>query len=291
MSYLTNLILKKRYFVGALLAAILFIIYLPNIASLSLGQDERVFLDFAIITIYLFSVISAAVYGFSRPIKQALAQTLLLNVSLFLIVFLVSWQTYQAFNSELLLAEVLILPEMLIFLIIGLFLAKFTTKKVSFAKISLFSLIIVFLILISATTKYISRFEFGPHRTGADIVWLATVQYYGDLNNSPYPKAEKYLNLTTALDPRFCRPYSFGLISFFDKDKIDRAIALGKKGVKNCPDDWAISFFLGASYNKNNNVEQAAYYFDLAASAPTAPDQLKTSASDYRKNNGLVGDN
>lgn len=291
MKYLANLILKKRYFIGALLGATLFMIYLPNIASLSLGEDKRIFLDLAIAVIYLFSAIPAAICGFSRPVKQALIQILLLNIFLFLFAFLTCWRTYGEFNLPLLLAETTILSESLIFLMIGFLFAKFAKGNINLLRKSLFALTITLFVLIFATAKYIANFRFGSHRAAADIIWLETVQYYGDLRKAPHPKTGRYLNLVSALDPYFCRPYSFGIISFFDKDELDPAIEFGKKGVANCPNDWTIPFFLGAAYNQNGDRTNAARYFDLAAENPSSPGQMKKSAENYHRNNSFDGNN
>lgn len=269
-----------RFYIYGFALATLAVISARFFAILSLGSDERVFSDFVLLAIYLFSVLSAAFFGFNHASKitvwHILALTILPGLSLAL-----SWFYFREFNWTILSGGLAIIIESAVFFLVGRYFQAKTTRKVPLAKLVFFSIVII-LIFISSTIKNLINNRTAPHRAAADIVWILTVQYYGNLGHAPHPKLPRYLESVQTLDPKFCQPYSFGLVTLTGPNT-ENAIEIGKRGIKNCPEDWRIYYYLAFAYHKENDKEKAAEFFELAASKPSAPQQVKDAAANYRK--------
>lgn len=130
-------------------------------------------------------------------------------------------------------------------------------------------------------TSFIKNVAFGYNNLLADIFWLRSIQYIGQHldTGSTFPYLYHMLDIVTSLDPQFINAYNFGaaFLASWAGDPKD-AILLGKKGVKNNPDNWRTAFGLGFIYYMEKDFEHAYKYFSLANTLPGMPDEYKTFA-------------
>ena len=269
-----------RFYVYGFALATLAVISARFFAILSLGSDERVFSDFVLLSIYLFSILSAAFFGFN-PAGKISAWHVLVLLLLPSLGLGLSWFYFQSFNWAVLSGNLAIFIESIAFFLLGGYFQAKTTRKVPPAKLMFFSIVLI-LIFVSSTVKYLFNNRTAPHRAAADIAWILTVQYYGDLKAAPHPKLPRYLESIQTLDPKFCQPYSFGMVTLTGQNT-QQAINIGKRGIENCPEDWRIYYYMAFAYHKQNDKGKAAEYFELAATKPSAPQQVEDAAANYRK--------
>lgn len=128
--------------------------------------------------------------------------------------------------------------------------------------------------------------SFGNREFLADWYWLSLIQYYG--GGDPYGKYRKLaemFNLVTDLSPKFSAAYRHGLLILPGEGFTDEAIALGKKGEKNLPNDWQVPYYTGLVYHVyKKDYLSAAKEFDRAASLPGAPAITKLFSAIYYQN-------
>jgi len=124
--------------------------------------------------------------------------------------------------------------------------------------------------------------DLGLHNAAADLLWLASIQYFGGNESKKYEKLADYINTSIELDPLFSYPYAFGELILPGMGKLDNAIALGVKGSGLKLKDWRIPYYLAATYhiNKDDRIN-AAKYFDVAANTEGAPENVKKIAARY----------
>ncbi len=124
----------------------------------------------------------------------------------------------------------------------------------------------------------------------ADIYWIRTIQYYGGtkLSDAPvkeYPLLYPYLDLTTAVDPRFRAAYLFGSVFLAERPpagagRPDQAVRLLEKGLAAAPGDWTLAQQIGFVYYWwARDYRTAAQWFERAARMPDAPDWLVPMAA------------
>lgn len=121
----------------------------------------------------------------------------------------------------------------------------------------------------------------GLNNATADIEWLAAIQYVGGGESKTYEKLDDYLFLSAELDPKFSYPYAFGVLILPMFGQTDRGLELGQLGVNNKVNDWKIPYYMATTYHQLDNTEKAAEYFDIAATTPGAPDNIKKIAATY----------
>lgn len=114
--------------------------------------------------------------------------------------------------------------------------------------------------------SWLRAFSMGYNEAAADLVWIATIVYFGERAEfsknrlgdtgiaADAPSAQftvNYLDVVTSLDPRFRSAYTDGgRLTLYHKGTITRrtvemAIALLEKGLKQYPDDGEMAFVLG----------------------------------------------
>jgi hypothetical protein len=155
------------------------------------------------------------------------------------------------------------------------------------------------LYLTSGTTA--RRLSAGYNALAADLYWIRTIQYYGDLKlkagraaaGSPpadtvgnrYELLYPLLDLTTSLDPRFNIAYRFGSIFLAEAypggaGRPDLAIALLEKGLRDQPDKWEYMQDAGfVHYWWRHDYAAAADWFKRASEVEGAPWFLKSLAA------------
>ena len=101
------------------------------------------------------------------------------------------------------------------------------------------------------------------------------------LDESDWRYVERLINSVIALDPKFADAYLMGEGLFlYDANNVDAAIRLMEKGRQNRPEDWRMTFYLGANYLLGkNDYRNAAKYFMESSEIPGSPSFLPTLAA------------
>lgn len=124
----------------------------------------------------------------------------------------------------------------------------------------------------------------------ADIYWIRAIQHYGRDRRSGrtdgrFELLQPLLDLATTLDPHFNRAYRFGAIFLaleppLGPGRPDDAIALLQKGLDQNPLRWQYAQDIGfIHYWFTRDYQEAADWFERAASMPRAPEWLRPMAA------------
>lgn len=131
----------------------------------------------------------------------------------------------------------------------------------------------------------------------ADVYWMRSIQHYGRDRRSKrttdrFELLYPLLDLTTTLDPQFNVAYRFGAV-FLASDppdgpaRADQAIRLLEKGLSRNPTRWQYTLDAGfVHYWYTGDYQQAATWFERAASMPKAPDWILPLAALTRAEGG-----
>jgi len=120
--------------------------------------------------------------------------------------------------------------------------------------------------------KYLKVASLGFDEILADLIYLWSIQYYGNYNIE-----ERYLYLehiydqvVTELDPHYLDPYLVGsLIMNLEAHDPEQALRLLDKGIAHNPDRWILAFEAGfLCYSDLGDYARAAAYFEQALQAP-----------------------
>jgi hypothetical protein len=145
----------------------------------------------------------------------------------------------------------------------------------------------------------LGRFALGFKALAADLYWMRTLQYFGDIQRGhrlhgvgdadvarrEYDSLYPLLDLTTTLDPRFNLAYRFGSIFLSEPPpagpgRPDLAIQLLEKGLRVRPDRWEYKHDIGFIYYWwVHDYIKAARAFGEASEMPGAPWWLKSLAA------------
>jgi tetratricopeptide (TPR) repeat protein len=110
----------------------------------------------------------------------------------------------------------------------------------------------------------------------ADLVWLRTIQYYGEqrLTTRNYDQAERLFQVIYRLDPTFLGATRFGaLILSQDAGNPEAAFRLLDRAEQDFPDRWEYPFERGFIHQTiTREYGEAGASYELAASKPGAPD-------------------
>lgn len=110
----------------------------------------------------------------------------------------------------------------------------------------------------------------------ADLVWLRTIQYYGEqrLTTRNYDQAERLFQVIYDLAPTFKGATRFGaLVLSQDAGNPEGALALLEKAAAETPNAWEYPFDAGFIYQTVlKDYEKAGAAYRRAASLPGAPD-------------------
>ncbi len=123
--------------------------------------------------------------------------------------------------------------------------------------------------------KYLKVAVLGYRSLTADLLWLKAVQGLSGRNQTRegYLGAYHAADVLTDLDPQFAHAYQYtGTILSVIAGLPRESISLLEKGVRNNPQVWELSFFLGYDYYyEMSDPTSAAKYFQTASLLPGAP--------------------
>ncbi len=124
--------------------------------------------------------------------------------------------------------------------------------------------------------KLLRIVSFGHRLAFADLYWLRTVQYVGEMllaGNRGLEALYALSDLTTDLDPRFGYAYQISASNLSGiADRVAESDRLLEKGMRNVPDRWALPFLYG--FNKffyENDYAAAAFHVRRAAEVGKRP--------------------
>jgi tetratricopeptide (TPR) repeat protein len=138
----------------------------------------------------------------------------------------------------------------------------------------------------------------------ADVYWLRAIQHYGRDRKSlrqtgRFELLYPMLDLATSLDPQFNIVYRFGAVFLAEPPpsgpgRVDQAIALLQKGLRNSPGRWQYAFDIGFIYywygtgvgRGTEDFAEAASWFERAGAMPEAPVWLRQLAATTRAGGG-----
>jgi len=128
------------------------------------------------------------------------------------------------------------------------------------------------------SSEHIKLATLGYDAVMADLLWARTIVSFGEQfqKDKNYKWLYRPLDIITTLDPYFEEVYMYGgILLAMEAKQIDESIALLEKGIKNCPENWRLYFYLGFyyTYYKNDNAK-AIMYLKKAASLPGHPAYL-----------------
>ncbi len=117
----------------------------------------------------------------------------------------------------------------------------------------------------------------------ADVLWLRSILYYGELRRGDHRGAfyHQLVETVTDLDPRFEDAYRFGAsVLADDLGKVDEGVALLEKGMTSLPNSWWLPFEVGfIEYTVHMDDREAARWFQRAARVPGATDYPRQFAA------------
>ncbi len=131
--------------------------------------------------------------------------------------------------------------------------------------------------------EYLKVAVLGYRQIVADLLWLKAVQGLSGRNQTRdgYLGAYHAADVLTDLDPHFAHAYQYtgtilGVIAGMPKE----SVTLLEKGVRNNPEVWQLSFFLGYDYYYElRDPVSAAKHFQAASLLPGAPPWLASLAA------------
>ena len=119
--------------------------------------------------------------------------------------------------------------------------------------------------------KYLRVVALGFDEIVADIIYLWSIQYYGNYRiEDRYAYLDHiYGQVITELDPRYLDPYLVGsLIMNLEARDPEAALRLLDKGIERNPQRWILAFEAGfLCYNDLRDYGRAATYFEKALRA------------------------
>lgn len=133
-------------------------------------------------------------------------------------------------------------------------------------------------ILYLPAGKYLKPAAFGYDLILADMIYLWSIQYYGDPGFHPRLDYLKHTyEIITELDPSFLDAYQTGaLFMFYEGRNPEGGLALLDRGLERNPDEWIIPADAGYYCIMNlRDYKRAASYFDKATHVPGAPAQAR----------------
>lgn len=127
--------------------------------------------------------------------------------------------------------------------------------------------------------RAIKIIDLGLHSAAASLMWVYAIQ-----QATEHPdKLFKLIENVNTIDPKFSYPYAFAALVLPDiSGSPEKAVELAEKGIKHADPDWRIPYYLATAYHIFlKDRTRAAFYFDLAANTPGAPDKIKSIAYFY----------
>jgi hypothetical protein len=133
-------------------------------------------------------------------------------------------------------------------------------------------------ILFLPAGKHVKHLTLGYDNVLADIIYIWSIQYYTDFTRETrYPFLLHTFDLITDLDPQYIDAYTIGALTIVAEGKdMERATRLLHKGMVNNPNDYLLPLDAGYYFRDTfKDPRKAAYYFNIAAGRPGAPNYIK----------------
>ena len=133
-------------------------------------------------------------------------------------------------------------------------------------------------ILFLPAGKHLKQTTLGYDNVLADIIYIWSIQYYTDFTRETrYPYLLHTFDVITDLDPQFIDAYMIGALTIVaEGHDRKRATWLLHKGMANNPDDYLLPLDAGYYFRDTfKDPRKAAYYFNVAAGRPAAPNYIK----------------
>ncbi len=121
------------------------------------------------------------------------------------------------------------------------------------------------------SAKYLKPALLGFEHLAADLVWLHTIQYFGEhiQTDRRFPKLYPLVDLVTSLDPQFVEAFRLGGLFLTLGGQYPEAIAVYKKGIVENPDRWELPYDLGRVYYLElHDYPKALHWWELANRLP-----------------------
>ncbi|HIE64819.1 MAG: hypothetical protein ABGX83_07535 [Nitrospira sp.] len=167
---------------------------------------------------------------------------------------------------------------LIVFVVITLFFGQAQLQK----KLAQFKPVEQESLLYLPSGKYLKLLVLGYDQVLADLLWIKTIDYFGDhyVTDKEYPWLHHILNLIIDLDPLFDFPYFFGgIVLSLEASQVDRANQILERGIEAYPEKWQFPFYIGFNYYYHQkDAEKAAPYIEKASSLPGSPAYLKSLA-------------
>lgn len=133
---------------------------------------------------------------------------------------------------------------------------------------------------------FIKALDLGLHTVVATNVWFdVRTEVPFIKNKSDYERFAQGFEFINKLDPKFSLPYYYSVLVLPTtkyEGSVDAAIEIGERGMEFATPNWKIPFYLAATYHiYRDDRENAAKYFDLAASMPGMPEIVRRYAMNY----------
>lgn len=127
------------------------------------------------------------------------------------------------------------------------------------------------------TVPALQALSFGNQPLVADLLWLDTIQYFGQGNPyGTYPSLGPILDRITSIDPNYEYPYEFGMVVLPFMKQADIAVTLGERAQQHITSNGLLSYYLATVYHLNlKDYEKAGHYYELASTQPGAPTAAK----------------
>ncbi|EDM73835.1 hypothetical protein PPSIR1_16275 [Plesiocystis pacifica SIR-1] len=116
--------------------------------------------------------------------------------------------------------------------------------------------------------QHLQPMSLGYREALADLIWIRAVIFAGDrIGATNYSWIMEYLEAIYTLSPQFRRPYAWGGVAFIysgeaiDRDMVDRAIELYRRGIAHFPEDHELLFALGMLLTRD--VQSVAGYDEV----------------------------
>ncbi len=131
--------------------------------------------------------------------------------------------------------------------------------------------------------KFARQVALDYRQIAADLVWLSTIQYYGDYRQDNHGLAyfKGMIDIVTTLDPHFIFAYVFGaLVVSEDIGNLQIGVDILKAGMVENPRSWRLPFEIGFLYYVGSaDHETAGRYLTLASKMPGAPEHTRRFAA------------
>lgn len=138
-------------------------------------------------------------------------------------------------------------------------------------------------VIIPAQTLKLA--DLGLHSAASAMIWIYTIQQV-----ATYPRLiPSLIGIVTELDPKFSYPYAFAAIVLPSLGFPEQAVGIAKMGIEKADSDWRIPYYLATTYHIFfQDRENAAFYFDLAANTPRAPEKIRAIAARYGTSENML---